>query len=172
MAILFTRRGKNAEIIESELSNDKIPYFYGMFTDDDIEYVDFHIKCQEMFIKQFGKTKNISKKALSYFVERIKEKYCSIMTKTVNSLLKLLAALVEKVYIDYSDLSPEDKYTLLLDIFENKQLKQAIEYVDSQVILSTIHGAKGLEWDYVILPDVEQWVFTFVCYNCQVEICH
>lgn len=87
VAILFTRRGKNAEIIESELSNDKIPYFYGMFTDDDIEYVDFHIKCQEMFIKQFGKTKNISKKALSYFVERIKEKYCSIMTKTVNSLL-------------------------------------------------------------------------------------
>ena len=73
---------------------------------------------------------------------------------------------MEKVAIDYSDLIPEDKYTLLLDIFENRQLKQAMEYVDSRVILSTVHGAKGLEWDYVIVCDVEQWVFTFIYRNC------
>jgi DNA helicase-2/ATP-dependent DNA helicase PcrA len=73
---------------------------------------------------------------------------------------------VEKVSIDYADLDPEDKYTLLLDIFENCQLKQAMEYVDSQVILSTVQGAKGLEWDYVIICDVEQWVFTFICRDC------
>jgi DNA helicase-2/ATP-dependent DNA helicase PcrA len=54
----------------------------------------------------------------------------------------------------------------LLDIFENRQLKQAMEYVNSQVILSTVHGAKGLEWDYVILSDVEQWVMTFLCRDC------
>ena len=34
------------------------------------------------------------------------------------------------------------------------------------MILSTVHGAKGLEWDYVILSDVEQWVFTFLCRDC------
>ena len=73
---------------------------------------------------------------------------------------------MEKVSIDYADLVPEDKYTLLLDIFENRQLKQAMEYVDSRVILSTVHGAKGLEWDYVIVCDVEQWGFTFVCKAC------
>lgn len=54
----------------------------------------------------------------------------------------------------------------LLDIFENRQLKQAMEYVDSRVILSTVHGAKGLEWDYVVVCDVEQWVFTFICRDC------
>ena len=32
--------------------------------------------------------------------------------------------------------------------------------------LSTVHGAKGLEWDYVILPDIEQWVLTFACKFC------
>ena len=32
-----------------------------------------------------------------------------------------------------------------------------MEYVDSQVILSTIHGAKGLEWDYVFIIDLEIW---------------
>ena len=41
-----------------------------------------------------------------------------------------------------------------------------MEYVDSRVILSTVHGAKGLEWDYVIVCDVEQWAFTFICRDC------
>lgn len=81
-------------------------------------------------------------------------------------MLILLDALAEKVTVDYADLAPEDKYNLLLDIFENRQLKQAMEYVSSQVILSTVHGAKGLEWDYVIVCDVEQWVFTCICNNC------
>jgi len=36
--------------------------------------------------------------------------------------------------------------------------------VESQIILSTIHGAKGLEWDYIILS--EQWVLTFICRLC------
>ena len=51
-----------------------------------------------------------------------------------------------------------------LDIFENRQLKQAMEYVDSAVILSTVHGAKGLEWDYVILGDMERWLFRGIIY--------
>ena len=96
----------------------------------------------------------------------VRTAYAASTGKTVDSLLKLLDALVEKVSIDYADLVPEDKYTLLLDIFENRQLKQAMEYVDSRVILSTVHGAKGLEWDYVIVCDVEQWAFTFICRDC------
>lgn len=166
IAILFRGRGKNAEIVEAELSGSSVPYFYGMFTDEDADYVDFHIKCQEMFIKKFGKSKSINKKALTAFCEGVKTAYASVSGKTVDSLLRLLDALVEKVSIDYAGLLSEDKYNLLLDIFENRQLKQAMEYVDSQVILSTIHGAKGLEWDYVILSDVEQWVLTFICRSC------
>jgi len=38
-------------------------------------------------------------------------------------------------------------------------LKQYIEFIDANVIFSTIHGAKGLEWDYVILPDMEAYAF-------------
>ena len=43
-----------------------------------------------------------------------------------------------------------------------------MEYVESQVILSTVHGAKGLEWDYVILGDIERWLFPgyYTCNNC------
>lgn len=166
IAILFRSRNKNAEIIEAELEDKQVSYFYAMFTDEDADYVGFHIKCQELFIKQFGKSKNINKKALTAFSDSVKKEYKTAKGKTIDSLLRLLDALVEKISIDYAEFLPEDKYTLLLDIFENRQLKQAMEYVNSQVILSTVHGAKGLEWDYVILSDVEQWVMTFLCKNC------
>jgi len=166
IAILFRGRGKNAEILESVLAYNSVSYFYGMFTDEDPDYIDFHNKCQKMFIKKFEKSKNINKKALTNFSDSVKKSYASTTGKTVDSLLRLLDALFEKVYIDYSDLFSEDKYNLLLDMFENRQLKQAMEYVDSQVILSTVHGAKGLEWDYIIFSDVEQWVLTFNCLLC------
>lgn len=168
IALLFRGRGKNAEAVESELSKANIPYFYGMFTDEDAEYVNFHNVCLDAFIRRFGSQKAISKKALSSFSDSMKTLYSSEHGKTIDSLLKLLDALVEKVSVDYADLLPEDKYALLLDIFENRQLKQAMEYVDSAVILSTVHGAKGLEWDYVILGDMERWVFPgyYVCNGC------
>ena len=119
-----------------------------------------------MFIQRFGRTKAINRTALSKFADSVKEAYATSFDKTTKSLLQLLDALVEKVSVDYADLIPEDKYLLLIDIFENRQLKQSMEYVNSQVILSTVHGAKGLEWDHVMVCDVEQWVFTFACKNC------
>ena len=167
VAILCRARGKNAEIIEEQFSQNDVPYFYGMFTDDDEEYIEFHNKCQELFIKRFGKTKGVAKKSLIAFSENVKQAYSETSNKTTDSLLKLIDALVEKVSADYADLVSEDKYSLMIDIFENRQLKQTMEYVDSPVILSTIHGAKGLEWDYVVLSDVEQWAFSFgSCYKC------
>lgn len=166
IAVLFKNRGKNAEIVETELSQQGIPYFYGMFKDDDVEYVEFHNKCQSLFIQRFGRTKAINKTALIKFADSVKDAYATSIDKTTTSLLQLLDALVEKVSVDYADLAPEDKYLLLMDIFENRQLKQSMEYVNSKVILSTVHGAKGLEWDHVMVCDVEQWVFTFACRNC------
>jgi DNA helicase-2/ATP-dependent DNA helicase PcrA len=166
IAVLFRMRSRGAEIVEKQLARNGVPFFYGMFTDEDPDYVDFHNKCLDLFLKKFGKAKSISKKSLEAFANGMKKIYDSDINKTNTSLLRLLDALIEKVSADYSDLPMEDKYNLIIDIFENRQLKQAMEYVDSQVILSTIHGAKGLEWDYVILADVEQWVLTFVCRQC------
>ena len=165
-AILCRARGKNAEIIEEQLIQNEILYFYGMFTDEDEDYIEFHNFCQNMFVKMFGKSKSINKKALTTFADGVKSAHATVHNKTTQSLLSLLDAVIEKVSIDYIDLLAEDKYNLMMDIFENRQLKQAMEYVDSQVVLSTVHGAKGLEWDYVVLSDVEQWVFTFNCRNC------
>lgn len=167
-AILFRGRGENSEVFEQELINKNIKYFYGMFNDDDKEYVDFHRYCQMEFIKKFGKNTSIGRKSLNDFSKMISQTYCGTNNKMTESLCILLDALVKKITNDYADLSGEDKYALVLDIFENKQLKQAMEYVDSELILSTIHGAKGLEWPYVFIPDLERWGLPsyFTCKDC------
>lgn len=168
VALLFRGRGKNAEQVEDELTKIGIPFFYGMFTDQDPEYIGFHNVCQEELIRRFERQKTVNRRTLLSFSNAVKQKFISEHGKAVISLLKLLDALIEKVSVDYADLLPEDKYALLLDLFENRQLKQAMEYVDSKVILSTVHGAKGLEWEYVILCDVERWVFPgyYTCNEC------
>ena len=53
----------------------------------------------------------------------------------------------------------EDKINLIKDSFEHNGLKQYMEYLDSNIVISTVHAAKGLEWDYVIIPDMEQDLF-------------
>ena len=83
-------------------------------------------------------------------------------------MLSLLDALVEKMSTDYAIVTPEDKYQLMIDILENRQLKQAMEYINTNVIVATVHGAKGLEWDYVFLADLERWIFPnlHICNLC------
>ena len=159
IAVLCRARGLNAEVIENTLSEQGISYFYGLFNEEDTEYVEFHRVCQDLFIQRFSNRKYISNRSLMFFVEGISRKYSDTKSKIERALLTLLSALVEKVSTDYAGISPEDKYTLLLDMFENRQLRQAMEYVKTNIIITTIHGAKGLEWEYVFLSDVERWVF-------------
>jgi DNA helicase-2/ATP-dependent DNA helicase PcrA len=166
IAILFHSRCDNVNIFEEQLEKNHVPYFYGMFTDEDDTYIDFHHKCEEIFINQFSKSKMCTQKSLKKFSDSVKKFYLKFNDQTIHSLLVLLDALIEKVGIDYSDLSSEEKFDLIKDIFENNQLKQAMEYVDSKVILSTVHGAKGLEWEYVVVYDIQPWVYTFCCKTC------
>ncbi len=168
IAILFRGRNDNEAVYENILNDHGLDFFYGMFNDDDQNYIDFHIFCRDMFVSRFGSSKSISKRALSSFAEKIKRDYSSSDARATSSLFEILDALIQKVAIDYSDIPTEDKYELLLDIFENRQLKQAMEYVDSNIILSTVHGAKGLEWDYVFIADLERWIFPgfFICSAC------
>lgn len=167
-AILFRSRGENAVVYEKKLLASNMPYFYGMFTDDDPEYVDFHVFCRDEFINRFGKKRLLSKKKLVDFANRVKEAYQPKDQKAADSLIELLFAQINKVSVDYVDLRMEEKYDLLLDIFENRQLKQAMEYIQSNLLLSTVHGAKGLEWDYVFLGDLERMAFPgyYTCKQC------
>ena len=168
VALLLRGRSESVSILEEELQKIPLDYFYGMFTDEDPEYVRFHEHCQSTLINTLGKTRYVNSRSLKQFVKKAEETYMVENGRTAVSLYKLLDAVVEKVTIDYGDLQAEEKYDYLLDIFENRQLKQAMEYVDSPVILSTVHGSKGLEWDYVFILDLEIWGMPgyFICKDC------
>jgi DNA helicase-2/ATP-dependent DNA helicase PcrA len=132
----------------------------------------------------FSKSKKINDNTLEKFCDKVKDNYPELSDNNGNgkdpelsdnkeysereekirSLVKLLVAFKQKIKIDYKNLLSDEKYTFFNEIFENRQLNRAIEYIDSNVILLTIHAAKGLEWDYVILPDVEKDQFGF-CYK-------
>lgn len=154
---LLLRGRKDVEVLEEVLQEANIEYFYGMFKDDDREYINYHDYCQRLLIKNLGNSKYATSRSMHQFTKEVIDTYSSEDDRIVSSLHKLLNALIEKISVDYSDLQPAEKYDYLLDIFENRQLKQAMEYVDAPIILSTIHGAKGLEWDYVFIVDLEIW---------------
>lgn len=161
IAVLVRNRGINTDIIETKMKENDIDYFYALYKDDDEDYVDFHRKCLELFIKTTNKKSSLSRKVLMQFVNDVKTYYDKKNTEVFKSLLLLLETLMKRVYLDYSSLEIEDRKALIRDIFENRQLKQAMEYIPANVIFSTVHGAKGLEWDFVILADVEKWITPF-----------
>ena len=96
--------------------------------------------------------------------------------ETWKSLQTLLETLLTQS-IEFRFLSFEEKIDLVIDTLRNKALKQFLMYAtNSRVTLSTVHGSKGLEWDYIILPDMESYSFPSypglcrVCYfrrNCK-----
>ena len=58
---------------------------------------------------------------------------------------------------------------LIVDVLSNNALKQSMEYLDENIIVTTVHSAKGLEWDYVIMPDMERNSFPnymSLCSSC------
>ena len=157
IAILVKQRGPNIDKIIEILSEKEISYFYALFGDDDSDYLSFHRKCSSQFADQLRKDIRISKGTLKKFYIQIEEEFKDSNKPTITSLLSLLKVFLYRILTDYSFLSVEDKSVLIRDTFENKTLKQNMEYVDQNVIISTIHGAKGLEWDYVLMPDMEQY---------------
>ncbi len=74
----------------------------------------------------------------------------------LKALLELLEIFWVQLFVDYSFLSNEDKINLIKDTFEHNGIKQYMEFLNTSIIISTVHAAKGLEWDYVILPDMEK----------------
>ena len=170
VAILVRSRTRNVQITIDYLEENEIDYFYGLYTDEDTDYIDFHKECYSSFIEQIKSKERISKLYMKQFFNKIKSEYKDKDSPMIQSLLVLLRLFLDRLVEHYKLLSNDDKISFVLDTFENKALKQQMEYVDKRVIVTTVHGAKGLEWDYVILSDMEQFVFPIYPSLCQVCI--
>jgi len=169
VSILVKQRGPNINYIINTFKNKNIPYFYGLFTDEDIAYVQFHRQCLFIFIELIKVKEQITKKIGREHIKKIIEFYDTKTDSLIESLINLLNIFWKKVFSDFSFLSNEEKIFLLKDTFEHNSLKQYIEFIDTRIIISTVHAAKGLEWDFVILPDMEQDLFpnwSGLCINC------
>ncbi len=159
VAVLVKQRGQNVNKIIEQFDTLNIPYFFGLFTDEDSDYIQFHRRCLFEFIALIASKSLVTKKLSKAHIKKIKNLHPK---NTVNnnsiesSLLILLEAFWGRIFSHYSFLSNEDKIALIKDTFENNGLKQYIEFVGRDIIISTVHAAKGLEWDFVILPDMEQ----------------
>jgi DNA helicase-2/ATP-dependent DNA helicase PcrA len=170
VAIIVKQRGRNVDNIIDTFNHNKIPFFYGLFTDDDSNYITFNRKCLHEFIELIRIQSRISKKISKLHIDKISELYVTDNTPLIKALFELLKVFWFRLFSDYSFLSNEDKINFIKDTFEHNGLKQFMEFLDVNIIVSTVHAAKGLEWDFVILPDMEQDLFPNwfgLCGNCK-----
>ena len=156
VAIITKQRGPNINHIIDAFNKENISFFYGLFTDEDIDYVKFNRKCLFEFIELLRDNSKINKKLAKTHYDKIKEIYIDNDSILIKALLKLLNIFWSRLFIDFSFLSNDDKINLIKETFEHNGIKQYMEYLDTSIIISTVHAAKGLEWDYVILPDMEK----------------
>ena len=156
VAIITKQRGPNINHIIDAFNKENISFFYGLFTDEDIDYVKFNRKCLFEFIELLRDNSKINKKLAKTHYDKIKEIYIDNDSILIKALLKLLNIFWSRLFIDFAFLSNDDKISLIKETFEHNGIKQYMEYLDTSIIISTVHAAKGLEWDYVILPDMEK----------------
>lgn len=159
VAILAKQRGPNIEHIIKTFSINDISFFYGLFTDEDSEYIKFNRRCLYEFIELLKANSKITKKIGKKHISKIREIYIGNDSALIKALFELLEIFWVRLFVDYSFLSNEDKINFIKDSFEHNGIKQYMEFLDTQIIISTVHAAKGLEWDYVILPDMEKDLF-------------
>jgi DNA helicase-2/ATP-dependent DNA helicase PcrA len=166
LAILVNQRTEDTNKIIQVLNKSNISYFDALFKDNHPDCVSFHKECSSQFTDQMRESTEISPKKLKRLYLNIVETFKNNNSSTIKSLMRLLEVFLSRTLNDYSFLNLEDKLILIKDTFDNRTLRQNMEYVNDNVVISTIHGAKGLEWNYVLMPDMEQYSMYGLCKNC------
>lgn len=166
---VLVRVGWQGNSIADLLDKKKIKYFNALFKESDSECLNFYkVALEELHNQTFGKAvQRDLKRVLSAIEDRKNEIYQSENKKYVfDSMYKLLETLFAE--IKKWDGTAKEKYEYIDFSLENYGLKHMMEFLDEQIVLTTIHSAKGLEWDYVIIPKMNGYAFpnSYVCNPC------
>lgn len=168
---VLVRAGWQGKNIVSKFEEKGIHYFNALYTETDAEYITFYkIVVEEFHANVLGKAvKSVLDRCLKAVKARENEVYSVLGKKYIfDSLYKLLEKLFE-VSRSWEGTSKE-RYINIDFNLSNNGLKHMMEYLDEKVVLTTIHSAKGLEWDYVILPQMNASTFPswgHICKPCR-----
>lgn len=170
-AVLVNRKGSADDIIE-RLESEGISYFNGLFSDTDFPYQKFHHIALDKFIAASGSSRSVAQRVINQVIAEMEANQASIVCDRIifNSLMRLLRALFDTVKA--SDLSREDKFTKIIYVLSNGSLKRLMNEIDEDIVVTTIHGSKGLEWDYIYIPQVIAgkfpiWFNGSLCKTCK-----
>lgn len=160
-AVLVQQRSENINMLLKQLDQNSISYFYALFSEEDDEYISYHHKSISIFFEELNNTKNnrVNRSLLNKVYDEIKKNYEHNTSKVIESLIMLTRVFFDRICTEYLFLENEDKIAYISDTLRNRALKQNMDLVDSNLFVSTVHGAKGLEWNNVIIPDFEPYVF-------------
>lgn len=170
---VLVRTNWQGEGIVSELEENSIPFFNALFKESDQEFINFYKVATEEFYKITSR--KAIHKDLQQCLKRIKKRKDEIIVNpknvyVFNSLFHLLEKLFS-ISISSGETAKE-RYLYIDSYLKNNNLKHMMEYIDEQIILTTIHSAKGLEWDYIIIPQMIAGIFpsyNHVCKRCEIQ---
>lgn len=170
-AILVRQRGPNTDQIVNKFDELLIPFFYGLFSDDSSIYIQFHDDCLQNLIdleQDIQDYQSLGTKFAESHQQRMAKLYANNTRREFGSFLALLSVFWKDLINEKRHWDKPTKQDYVHQIFANYGLKQFVGKVGSKITLCTVHAAKGLEWDYVILPDMEQYLFphSSVCSKC------
>lgn len=169
---VLVRANYMASSLLDVLNSKNIRYFNALFGDSDIEYIKFHKIALEIIYKYTnGKeiiNKSITEKCIKEIITK-KEECCSTSNKEYifDSLYQLIKILFNQ--LNLLGQTTKEKYEKVMFILSSNGLKRMMEFVSDRVIITTIHSAKGLEWDYIIIPRMMAYSFptsNALCKNC------
>ncbi|MCH4019942.1 MAG: ATP-dependent helicase [Erysipelotrichaceae bacterium] len=169
VAILVMSSWQGTAIVE-ELQKQNISFFNALFHDDDPEVDKFYEVATDEFYKEVhGRA---TKHDLKICAEKILKRQSDIVDSgqkqfVFDSLYKLLLVLFDEA--SKWRLNTQERFIEIENVLESKGLRHMMEHLQERAILTTIHSAKGLEWDYVILPGNNSYVFpnSHCCTTCR-----
>lgn len=159
IAVLVKQRGNNIESIMNTLSSQGVSYFYGLFSDEDPKYIEFHQICNRHFNELTHEYPRVNKTIREELLRRVRVHYSNDDSPIIAAMNELLHVFLERFSTDYREMKDDDKVQLIRETVQHRTLKQSMDSVQASVTITTIHGSKGLEWDYVVIPDMEKMSF-------------
>lgn len=160
--VLLVRVGFAANHVISELESRGIKYFNALFNDSDPEYVNFHEFALRLFQEESGVSKSVSYRVLNKVLERIENFKEEIIKKSEKMyIFESMKRLLEALFNSLKDtgLTKIERYNKIIFTLATNSLKHIMNELDEDITLTTIHGSKGLEWDFVYIPELTSYTF-------------